>query len=156
MRLPILASVLFATALGFHQAPGTRFSFSPLIPSIERSFAEQSVAPEFVVFADQFSATALNGWPARKSPQLAAIGSVAICPWSKAVGRHGYAVRVQLDTLAERSAVARYEISCSSGSRGSFATGEVVELELRGGKWVIRRVLDRRVTQSDPRDASST
>ena len=120
--------------------------FAPLIPHIERSFSGQTIAPKFLVFADSLTAGALEHWPGRNSPQLAPIGSVVVCPWSKAEGMHGYSVRVQLDSLAGRNAYVRYEVTCTEGGRGGFATGEVVQLELRNGHWSIAKVIDRRIT----------
>jgi hypothetical protein len=146
MRLFILAPVLLATIGRSLPSPPTRVVFVPLIPHIERSFSEQTIAPKFVVFADRFSTIALEHWPAGKSPQLAPIGSVVVCPWSKADGMHGYSVRVQLDSLVGRNAFVRYEISCTKGGSGGYATGEVVQLKLRNGHWSISKVIDRRIT----------
>jgi hypothetical protein len=146
MRFLILAPVFLVTIGGSDPTPLIRPVFPPLIPRIERSFFEQTIAPEFVAFADGFTATALKRWPTRKSPQLAPSGSVLICPWSKAKGVHGYSVRVQLDSLVGGNAFARYEISCTKGGRGGFATGEVVQLHLRNGQWSVSKVIDRRIT----------
>src|ERR1700719_4572853 len=146
MRLLIVAPVFLVTVGGSHPTSPARAVFAPLIPRIERSFSEQPMAPEFVAFADWFTATALKGWPTSKSPQLTATGSVLTCPWSKTKGVHGYSVRVQLDSLVGSNAVARYEITCTKGARGGFATGEVVQLERRNGKWSVSRVIDRRIT----------
>jgi len=147
MRLLIVIPVFLATVGGFHSTPPTRLVFAPLIPHIERSFSQQTIGPEFVAFADKFTATALERWPARKSPQLAPVESVMLCPWSKAVGLHGYSIRVQLDSLVGRNAVARYEISCTGERpRGGFATGEVVQLRLRNRQWSVWKVIDRRIT----------
>lgn len=146
MRLLILAPVFLVPIGGSHPSPPVRAVFAPLLPRIERSFSGQAIAPEFVAFADGFTATALKGWPTRKSPKLVITGSVLNCPWSKARGVHGYSVRVQLDSLVGSNAVARYEISCGKGARRGFATGEVVQLQRRNGQWFVSKVIDRRIT----------
>lgn len=145
MRLPLLISLW--ALVGFSQNRPNQLMFLPLIPHIERSFSGQTLRPEFIVFADKFTATALDGWPRTASPRVAAPGSKIVCPWSKAQGIRGYAVQVALDSLRDRSAVARYEISCSESIRsGGFAAGEVLQLQLRNGQWYVVKVLDRRLT----------
>jgi hypothetical protein len=146
MRLFILASVLLATAGRPQPTSQTRAMFALLIPHIERSFSGQTIAPKFLVFADSFTARALDPWPGRNSPKLAPIGSVVVCPWSKAGGMHGYSVRVQLDSLAGHDAYVRYDVTCTGAGRGGFATGEVIQLELHDGHWSIAKIVDRRIT----------
>ena len=145
MKLQFLLLSLFA--LGSYQPRSSnRPLIIPVIPHIERSISSQSVKADYITFSDRFTAEALSGWPPNTQPRLAPIHSQLLCPWSKSPGPRGYSIQVRVDTLRKTHAIARYEISCERGFRGGFATGELLRLELRDGRWYVAKVLDSRIT----------
>ena len=143
---PFLLAEFFLPMLGVLQPTrSTRLVFLPLIPHIERSFSRQTVAPEYIAFADKFTRDMLEGLPTANYPRIAPDASKLVCPWNRSPGLHGYTIRVHLDSLSGDHAVARYEIRCAA-RRGGFTEGELLQLQRRNKKWYVIKNLDRWIT----------
>ena len=143
----IAGFMLFAVAACHSNSPPAAV-VAPLVPEIERSFAGQLVAPEYVAFVDAFTAEALESLLTNPRYRLAPRGTPLLCPWDTASGMHGYTVKVELESLKDENAVGRFKVHCSPGGRGrrEFATGERIQLRRRNQHWVIAKVLDHWIT----------
>jgi hypothetical protein len=116
---------------------------APLEAHLEENIRHQSTGPQVIRFADSLSAAVFTPLVQRLGFQVTGPGVGPLCPWSKATGTHGYSIRLVVDTLSEKNASARYEVTCSQPEfRGRrYATWTTVRLERDRRKWVAREVI---------------
>ena len=110
----------------------------PLRPVVEQWIAVQRTPPQYFLLSDSVTASVLGPLARRLGAEIIEPPTVPICPWDSAIGPHGYAVRLSLDTLSRNDALARIELRCGSPRpRRPFAEGAVVKLQRRRGQWKI-------------------
>jgi hypothetical protein len=130
--------LLFALTGCLHRSPDAAI-LAPLAAHLAREPSEQSKEPEYLIFADQLTATVFKSLRRDARYKIVPSSTQLVCPSKAAVGLQGYALRASVSQVMGDSAVATVERICRSGQL--IITGENYLLIRRGGKWRMDTII---------------
>jgi hypothetical protein len=134
------ASLLLLTLTGcFHNSPDAAV-LAPLVALFKQQPFDQSNQPEYLVFADQLTASIFKSLRRNSRYRIIPTGKPFVCP-SERPQCHLSELHVGVNELMGDSAIATMDRTYSSG-RGLIRTGEDILLVRRNGKWKIERVIN--------------
>ena len=141
------ASLLLLALTGcLHRSPDAAV-LAPLVVYLTQEPSDQSNQPEYIVFADQLTATVFESLKRDAHYKVIPMGTRLVCPSNPAPGPHCYELGARVIKLMGDSAIATIERTYStfnSGSRQAVWGGIIrysVDFLLlrRGGKWRVEK-----------------
>jgi|GEM_PF-4205385 hypothetical protein len=124
------------------------------VPPLMPQHADQSNQPEYIVFADQLTATVFESLKRNANYRITPMGTRLVCPSNPAPGPHCYLLGARVIKLMGDSAIATIERTYrrfNSGPDEVVLGGTIVYsdnflLVRRSGKWRVEKRLDGSVT----------
>jgi hypothetical protein len=144
------ASLLLLALTGcLHRSPDAAV-LAPLVVYLTQEPPGQSNQPEYVVFADQLTATVFESLKRNAHYRITPMGTRLVCPSNPAPRPHCYALAARVIKLMGDSAIASIERTYrtfNSGPRQAVWGGTMVYsdnflLLRRSGKWRVEKRLD--------------
>jgi hypothetical protein len=133
------ASLLFFTlASCFHSSPDAAV-LAPLVAHLTQEPFDESHQPEYLVFADELTATVFKSLRRDTRYRILPTGKPFVCPSDGAKCPEPHELSVRVNELMGDSAIATMQRICSG--RQPIAYGEQILLARRNRKWRIERVL---------------
>jgi len=141
--------LLFALTGCLHSSPDAAV-LAPLVPYLTQEPHDQSNQPEYIVFADQLTATVFESLKRDAHDRITPMGTRLVCPSNPAPGPHCYELRARVIALMGDSAIATIERTYSTFNTGprQAAFGGAIRysdnflLLRRRGKWRVEKRLD--------------
>jgi hypothetical protein len=145
--------LLFALTGCLHRSPDAAV-LAPLVPYFTEEHNDQINQPEYIVFADQLTATVFESLRRNAHYRITPMGTRLVCPSNPAPWPHCYALGARVIVLIGDSAIASIERTSSifdSGPRQAVLGATRVYsdnflLRRRSGKWRVEKRLDGSVT----------
>ena len=118
--------------------------------ALKPQLTDQSNQPEYIVFADQLTATVFESLKRDAHYRITPMGTRLVCPSNPAPGPHCYELRARVIALMGDSAIATIERTYrtfNSGPRqvvwgGTTRYSDNFLLVRRSGKWRVEKRLD--------------
>ena len=134
------ASLLLLTLTGcFHSSPDAAV-LAPLVALLTQEPFDQSNQPEYLVFADELTATVFQSLKRDARYRIIPTGKPFVCPSEGPQCPRLSELRVRVNEFMGDSAIATMDRTYNGGG-GLIRTGENILLVRRNGKWKIERVL---------------
>lgn len=127
--------------IGCLHRPREAALLTPLASVYANGFPDDSIQPQYLLFADPLTASILRNLVRSGSYQLAPAGSGLFCPGNPAPGKHGYQLRLRVVTVMGDSAIVSTEEICAAGPYQTISKGVLYLLRKRNGKWTIEKPL---------------
>jgi hypothetical protein len=136
--------LLFALTGCLHRSPDAAV-LGPLVPYLTQEPSNQSNGPEYVMFADQLTATVFESLKRNAHYRIIPMGTRLVCPSNPSPGPHCYDLRARVIKLLGDSAIATIERTYfTSGPRQAGWGGTIrysgdFLLLRRSGKWRVEK-----------------
>ena len=141
------ASLLLLALTGcLHRSPDAAV-LAPLVVYLTQEPSDQSNQPEYIVFADQLTATVFESLKRNAHYRITPIGTRLVCPSNPAPGPHCYSLGARVIKLMGDSAIATIERTYWRlySAREEVVLGRTIVYEdnfllrRRGGKWRVEK-----------------
>jgi hypothetical protein len=144
--------LLFALSGCLHRSPDGAV-LAPLVAYLTEEPSDQSNQPEYIVFADQLTATVFESLKRNAHYRITPIGTRLVCPSNPAPEPNCYSLRARVIKVRGDSAIASIErryLTFSSGPEQVVLVGTVVYaanflLVRRSGKWRLEKRINASV-----------
>jgi hypothetical protein len=145
--------LLFALTGCLYSSPDAAV-LAPLVPYLTQEPPDQSNQPEYIVFADQLTATVFESLKRNAHYRITPMGTRLVCPSNPAPGPHCYSLGARVIKLMGDSAIATIERTYRrfDSRPEQVVLGETIVysdnflLVRRSGKWRVEKRLDGSVT----------
>lgn len=132
--------LLFTLSGCFHSSPDAAM-LAPLGPFLTQEPVDQSHQPEYVVFADELTASVFKSLKRDSRYRILPTGKRFVCPSDGTKCPHPYQLGVQVMQRMGDSAIATIQRIYSDGAQHATAYNQEILLVRRDRKWRIERVL---------------
>jgi hypothetical protein len=136
--------LLFALTGCLHRSPDAAV-LVPLVAYLTQEPPDQTNQPEYVVFADQLTATVFESLKRNAHYRITPMGTRLVCPSNPAPEPHCYSLRARVIKLMGDSAIATIERTYFTGGPTQAVWGGTIRysddflLLRRGGKWRVEK-----------------
>jgi hypothetical protein len=131
--------LLFTLAGCVHSSPDAA-DLAPLAAHLTHEVFDQSNQPDYLVFADQFTASVFRSLRRDARYRIVPPSTGLVCSSKAAEGQQGYLLRARVNQVKGDTAIVTTERMCS-GLGGTISTGENYLLVRRSGRWRIETII---------------
>jgi hypothetical protein len=142
------ASLLLLALTGCLDSSPDAAVLAPLVPYLTQEPPDQSNQPEYIVFADQLTATVFKSLKRNAHYRIIPMGTRFVCPSNPPPGPHCYELGARVIKLMGDSAIATIERTYAANGPREAVWGGIIRysdnflLLRRGGKWRVEKPIN--------------
>ncbi len=132
--------LLLALTGCFHNSPEEEV-LAPVVAEFTQAAVDQSKQPEYIVFADDFTAKIFESLRRDPRYRILSTGKPIVCPSGGTPCPQPYELSARVNSIEGDSAFATIQRIDASGGGHPIAYGEQILLVRRNGRWKVEKVL---------------